>query len=502
MISIKRLASALLLLCCCSVSNAQDTGTTTQLITNQADAWTGCYTPTQQGFWGGKSGGPCPGIWTNNEPYNENQIIFSYGQTTLSQTASLAGVLPNSGTGLRVSGYNYHWHVKNSNINDQQPGSFDSISRIDISLLDANGKSLITDTYDYGYRIPEWIAVSGTRTYEEPYSLTSASSIRLSVTGKDDGYWAGYYGPEFKHFSLTVNYSVDPCVDNPFYSPTCPGFADALAALTESANAGNPVEDTSQALTLPDNGNSNSFNVPGSMSDPTKPAAEVTTDIGGAELSVTGEVVVSTGAPSVEKKEEKKSSLSRDQLLAMARDAVKKADATALSVAGAAVDASMSEAANPSDGIGLTLDGLSATFGLSINTSQMGVVALLDDRAKKSREESVGSIESNSSTQEDISIDTLTVASKPTEEKPQTGPSVRRGGAVEGMEGGVDMNQLAKPPSDFNTYLTAQMKDSQFYSDKEIYKGQQTVDNVRALRGLGTDRLHQLMVESQYKESD
>jgi hypothetical protein len=66
------------------------------------------------------------------------------------------------------------------------------------------------------------------------------------------------------------------------------------------------------------------------------------------------------------------------------------------------------------------------------------------------------------------------------------------------MEGGADMSTLAAAPADFNTYLNSQLKDSQFYTSREIYRGQRNVDNAAALRGLGSDRLHQRMVDQQY----
>jgi len=84
--------------------------------------------------------------------------------------------------------------------------------------------------------------------------------------------------------------------------------------------------------------------------------------------------------------------------------------------------------------------------------------------------------------------------------QPPTGPSVRRGGAVEGMEGGASMAELARAPLDFNQYLNSQLKDSRFYESREIYRGQRTVDNARAQRFLNaaSDKLHQEMVDQQY----
>jgi hypothetical protein len=43
------------------------------------------------------------------------------------------------------------------------------------------------------------------------------------------------------------------------------------------------------------------------------------------------------------------------------------------------------------------------------------------------------------------------------------------------------------------------MPDVAFYAPREIYRNQVNVDNTRLLRGLGSDRLHQEMVNQQYK---
>ena len=43
------------------------------------------------------------------------------------------------------------------------------------------------------------------------------------------------------------------------------------------------------------------------------------------------------------------------------------------------------------------------------------------------------------------------------------------------------------------------LPDVAFYTPKEIYKNQKTVDNVRALRQMSSDKLHQDMVNQQYK---
>jgi hypothetical protein len=64
--------------------------------------------------------------------------------------------------------------------------------------------------------------------------------------------------------------------------------------------------------------------------------------------------------------------------------------------------------------------------------------------------------------------------------------------------GNVTIESIAKMPTNYAQYFTA-IPDAAFYEPKEIYKNQKTVDNARALRQLSSDRLHQDMVNQQYK---
>ena len=66
--------------------------------------------------------------------------------------------------------------------------------------------------------------------------------------------------------------------------------------------------------------------------------------------------------------------------------------------------------------------------------------------------------------------------------------------------GNVTIESIAKQPANYAQYFTM-IPDVAFYAPKEIYKNQKVVDNARTLRGLqgGSDRLHQEMVNQQYK---
>ena len=64
--------------------------------------------------------------------------------------------------------------------------------------------------------------------------------------------------------------------------------------------------------------------------------------------------------------------------------------------------------------------------------------------------------------------------------------------------GAVTIESIAKQPANYAQYFTM-IPDVAFYEPKEVYKNQKTVDNARALRQLSSDRLHQEMINQQYK---
>jgi hypothetical protein len=78
--------------------------------------------------------------------------------------------------------------------------------------------------------------------------------------------------------------------------------------------------------------------------------------------------------------------------------------------------------------------------------------------------------------------------------------SVNRNVQPNDLAVGVDLTSMSTVPAGFNAYSIV-LKDAAFYEPKEVYKNQKTVDNERVLRGLtrGSDRLHQEMVDQQYK---
>jgi hypothetical protein len=66
------------------------------------------------------------------------------------------------------------------------------------------------------------------------------------------------------------------------------------------------------------------------------------------------------------------------------------------------------------------------------------------------------------------------------------------------LAGRVDIASMAAQPQGYQAYAVA-MPDASFYAPREIYRNQVNVDNVRLLRGLASDKLHQDLVNLQYK---
>ncbi len=304
------------------------------------------------------------------------------------------------------------------------------------------------------------------------------------------------------------------CEINQLYSTQCPGYTqakllkdlqDQQAAQTQAASEPTSSSTTSNVSSSP-TATTSSPTV--ALADPTRTETVVTTDVGGVELTTSGQISVPTGQPTATKEAIKESAKAEETKTETKETEKKRVDPRALAVAMAAVAAtektalataeqavSMSQASvGPNDGTGVTLG---SGITLQSNRSQ----GLTDEKNDDKKDQGKSTSTQRGSGPTD-NINLLAAPPQPAQESNQkAGPAVRRGGTVEGMEGGPDPAALARAPLDFNQYLNSQLKDAQFYSSKEIYKGQRTVDNARAQRFLNgaSDVLHQRMVEQQYQ---
>jgi hypothetical protein len=177
---------------------------------------------------GGYSGGNQPG-------YNSttNTIYFGYTQSAAAYTYAFNEALRNSG--MTILGYNYSWSYLNQG---EASGNLSAA----VNFAGTNGTSLHYKSWTLG-PTTNWTTVAGTETFaNNGMAVSSIANFSLTFNGKDSRFWAGYYGPQVKDPSLSLNYTFDQCSSNPLSSPTCPGYAAAY--LTQQCTA-NPLYNTS-----------------------------------------------------------------------------------------------------------------------------------------------------------------------------------------------------------------------------------------------------------------
>ena len=226
----------------CSAQNkapALPTGTLTSpnLVYSTVNPWKDPVNPSP-GTWsgfdvtqstgGGESGGTKPG-------YNieTSTFMFGYTQKTIAYNYALSTALKNSG--MTWLGYNYSWEYQNQ-------GYTRGTLSAAVNFSAADGSTLFSKDYTMAQTGNVWTTFSGTETFTNPLLTSNISSFNLSFTGKDDRFWAGYYGPILRYPSITVNYTFDACSTNPLSSPNCAGYAEAYK--TQQCTA-NPLYDPS-----------------------------------------------------------------------------------------------------------------------------------------------------------------------------------------------------------------------------------------------------------------
>ena len=490
MTSIRKLASALCLATFCSFSNAQQIDSTGNLINN--GSWSGAT-------YGVDPNDCCSSVSGSGALYdtNTNTIMFSYGIDTLVQTIGLQQAL--GGTGVQVHGYNYSFDYRlmpNSGLHTDNLTA--SIWLTTSSGFNTEASHLFLSGQVASGVNDQWNNISGTRNFESPY--TDPQSVTMRLEGRDGGFWAGYYGPEVRNVSLSVNYSFDPCSSDPLYSSSCPGYLEAYMAnlFALLGWSSTPEPETEMA--------SIDYSLPTTTLSATPEetaAGEVKVDAGGIEVSTTGELSVPDGIP--EEAKEKKP-VDMNLIMSIVREAT---DETAtMSIVNQSIQDSMAEDANPDFSMtNETLASIARQTETSIEQSVLENQELNQSLSGNPNtfmfnEQNVSNEETNLTQDITQSQSTNQPPIQVTnEDKKETTQTVKKNIQDNEAAGEVSIDSLAQTPIDFNAYLNQQLKDMAFYAPKEIYKGQKNVDNARLLRGLtgGSDRLHQQMIDQQYR---
>jgi hypothetical protein len=187
--------------------------TSLNVLTPSVSGWTGSV-PGQNGGYSGGGNGPA---------YNQTTDTLIFGYTTATATQRITAeafaiqhALDLSNSGIKINGYNYSWLINNSG---DQSGTLSG----QVQFL--RGTSILrTDNYNYNSPTNGFQLYTGTQTFTNQESMLAGDAMTLSFTGKDNRFWAGYYGPQVRNPSITLNYTTDPCAGNPAYSPSCSGY--------------------------------------------------------------------------------------------------------------------------------------------------------------------------------------------------------------------------------------------------------------------------------------
>ena len=486
---------------------------------------------------------PC---WAPGDPgcgpqpyFNNGSFNFSYGVTDVYQIANIAAALPNSGTGLRVNGYNFGFTAKNGNGWDG--GGLDTLSAY-VTFYGNDGKTVRNDYYNLNYKF-DWSAFNLSKTFDTPYANKDLSNVRYGFVGGDtSNYWAGPYGPEIINISFSLKYSVDPCYDNPLYSPTCPGYLEALTKITA------PTTPTADPTTVSSTSDTPTSTVTvETIASPTSPTVTVTsTSTTSAAASNTSASSSSSATTTTQASSNNKESASSTNNLSLGLGVVAKnqqreqniaaqAVQTATSTAAEAAAASQQEAASvaaqavanstsssavsssaPQSSAAATrtsattsavlsvgtAPGIQASTVLSTVTGPTSILVNQSTTTQSAATDTTTSISSNMLLDRANPLNQI-INSLPAIPGPaptvSTGPVVNRNTANNEAAGNVDLTKMAVAPADYNSYLNFTLRDSAFYAPREVYKNQRNVDNARAYRSLANDRVHQEMIEQQYR---
>ena len=453
-----------------------------------------------------------------------NNINFSFGYTDLYQVQAIASVLPNSGSGLRVNGFNFSFTAKNGNGWDN--GQQDYLNAY--VKFYGSDKSLVENYYyNLNYKF-NWTNFYFSETFKTPYATKDLSNVQYGFIGGDSNYWAGPYGPEVTNVSLSLKYSVDTCAVDPMSSPSCPGYYDTITKLatpppepaietptTAIANTAPTITDIS---TAPVNTNTTvtTSTTPVATSTPTSQPAKA------------GEVQQSGSS--------KSSTVSLSSILNIVNNEKSRIGALENSVVQNAIDTAAKQAdkaKSDAESVALTLatqattagsaSGLLSTLNIgnpSLNQNQQNSSTVVTPQTSNLSTISFGNSSLQNKT-DTVNVQQVDIPKTETlqltgvspikdylEEKPSpfqqetnkssTTSTVNKTVQDNQLAGAASIQAMAIQPLGFNQY-TIGLVDAQFYQSKEIYRNQRVIDNAKALRQLSSDRLHQELVELQYK---
>lgn len=558
---------------CISYSNAQNITTAVDVtgnlvnFTDQANSVTSTWQNAGSigqplTCWaGGDPGycGPLPRVAAGG--IGNNSINFSYGLTDLYQVVNIKNALPNTGTGLQVNGFNFSFMAKNGNGWDDARQDYLSAY---VNFYDnTNSKSVVNYYYDLNAQY-NWTYFNFDKVFDKPYAVPTLGNVQYGFVGRDNNYWVGPYGPEISSVNFGLKYSVDPCANNQLYSPSCPGYLDALSKITA------PVANVAQVEynqppppppEAPPPPAGQQPPPPGSNGPPPPPGAPPPPPSGPAPQSspapagtptvaaVQSEKAAAAGPGLgfalnlIAKNSDREKAIAQQAVttsIAEAQSAGDKAQTIATATASAAVVASTTSTdssfantgtqnssqtartntvvniSTQSSGTGLlqNTQNFTSTASVSMQVSNFQLQApstaellqssqnfgIFEVQVSKAQEtelpqQPLNFISDRSNPLREI----ITPAPVQQAQAEQVSTPVNRNAQANEVAVGVVLEKMAVIPQGYASYTNFVLQDASFYDSKPLYANQRVIDNVRVLRGLGSDQKHQDLVNLQYK---
>ncbi len=421
---------------------------------------------------------------------------------------------------------------------------------------------LYGNSYDLNYKF-NWTNFNFSENFTSPLNASSIGQVQYGFIGRDNNGWAGPYGPEVINVSFSLKYTVDPCSVNVLSSPSCPGYLSAINSLTPATvSASSTIVSTpTTVVTLPTSADvqpstvvvdaggvevstSGTISAPDNIPQSVKESAQKTESEKQEEktksspnmsliMSVVRQVQANdraTQAAAVENAlQEVLSAIANAQdqtnmvIENNQRNNAAQQQAAAESQQTSVVSVQLQNA-QTSRQSSFNFEPVAAVNQIQqiqkpveqVNTQTQVQVSkvdysLLPLTVQPFTSSQVGVFRQNENQGEIIAQTNFVSNESPIksilEQKPfienttteQKTETVKNNVQSNELAGNVDINKMAVTPPGFNAYMSLALKDGQLYKPEEIYKNQVTVDNVRALRQLSSDRLHQEMVNQQYR---
>ena len=421
---------------------------------------------------------------------------------------------------------------------------------------------LYGNSYDLNYKF-NWTNFNFSENFTSPLNASSIGKVQYGFIGRDNNGWAGPYGPEVINVSFSLKYTVDPCYVNVLSSPSCPGYLSAINSLTPATVAASStiVSTPTTVATLPTTADvqpstvvvdaggvevstSGTISAPDNIPQSVKESAQKTESEKQEEKTKSGPNM--SLVMSVVRQVQANDRAVQASAVENALQEVSSAIANAQEQTNMVIEnnqrnnAAQQQAAAESQQtsiVNLQLQNMQTSRQSSFNFEPVAAVNQIQQIQKPVEQvntqtqvqvskvdysllpltvqpftssqvsvfrqnENQGEIiaqtnfVSNESPIKSILEQKPFIENTTTEQKTET---VKSNVQSNELAGNVDINKMAVTPPGFNAYMSLALKDGQLYKPEEIYKNQVTVDNVRALRQLSSDRVHQEMVNQQYR---